>query len=190
MFLETIKIDKGKAFYLSYHQERMDKTIGVSGKYNLKKMINPPSDSILYRCRIVYDMNSIDISYHPYKKRDIKSLKLIESDIVYDKKYADRLDLDKLFKQRGACDDILIVKDSIIQDTTIANVAFFDGIQWLTPKSPLLNGTTRTRLLKSGFLVEKDIRKDEIYSYKKLALMNAMIDFDIIAEENLKDMIC
>ena len=36
----------------------------------------------------------------------------------------------------------------------------------------------------------KDINVKDIYKYEKVALLNAMIDFDIIAVENIKDVIC
>ena len=44
-------------------------------------------------------------------------------------------------------------------------------------KTPLLKGTSRQRLLQSGFLTPKDISKNELLNAKKIALMNAMIGF-------------
>ena len=78
----------------------------------------------------------------------------------------------------------------MITDTSIANIAFYDGEKWLTPKRPLLKGTTRARYLKSGLVIEKDIFVDDIKLFTKVALMNAMIDFDIMAEDNIEDKIC
>jgi 4-amino-4-deoxychorismate lyase len=118
-------------------------------------------------------------------------LKLIEhNSLEYSKKYVNREPLERLYAQREECDDILIVQNGYIKDTTIANVAFFDGRDWLTPSEPLLNGTTRERLLQEGFLKTEDIRVDALKRFQKMALMNAMIDFDIIADKKIEELIC
>ena len=188
-YLETIKIDDLKICNLSYHQKRVDNTIG-NAKLDLKKIINPPAEGLL-RCRIVYNLQEYKVEYIPYIKRNVRVLKAVFSDTIeYDKKYEDRTALDLLFEQRDMCDDILIVKNGYVTDTSIANIAFYDGEKWLTPEKPLLVGTTRARLLEEKKIFPADIKYEEIYKFKKLALMNAMIDFDIIAQENIGDVIC
>jgi 4-amino-4-deoxychorismate lyase len=177
MFLETIKILDTLAYNLEYHELR-------SGIKDIKRYINPPKKG-LYRCRLVYDKNAIiKITYYPYKKRDIKTLKLLKSDIIYDKKSINRQPIEKLFALRGMCDDILIVKNDLITDTSIANIALYKDGTWFTPKTPLLHGTTRQRYIDKGLLIQKDITVDSLYNYSKVALLNAMIDFDIIADNN------
>ena len=189
-FLETIKILDGKPLHLEYHQERLNAVLKTSSRYKLDTLIKPPSNT-LYRCRIVYDINEINIEYLEYNKRKVKSLKLLHNEaIVYDKKYLNRELLNSLFSQREECDDILIIKNGLVTDTSIANIAFFDGEKWFTPKQALLQGTCRARYLAKGKLIEKDIKVEDIRRYKKIALMNAMIDFDIIALENIEDIIC
>ena len=193
-FLETIKVQDGKFFHLAYHQQRYERTlrsVGVEKFMELNDVLQPPETG-LYRCRLIYSAEGeLTQHYHPYEKREIKRLKLIASeDIVYDKKYAKREVLDALFAKREACDDIIIVKQGLITDTTIANIACLIDNEWLTPKRPLLAGTTRQRLLESGFLKEADITAVTVKSCQKLALMNAMIDFDIIADKNVEEIIC
>ncbi|MFK5938771.1 MAG: aminotransferase class IV family protein [Sulfurimonas sp.] len=192
-FLETIKVVDGEIFNLSFHQKRYDSvlnSLGISTYKNLHLFLNPPKDGT-YRCRLLYTKDKIEVSYHSYTKRSIKTLKLIYDDtIVYDKKYADRTKLDALFAQREEADDILIIKNNLITDTSIANIAFYDGDKWLTPKQPLLKGTTRARLLQLGKIIELDIEVQDLKNYKKIALLNAMIDFDIIATENIKATFC
>ena len=192
-FLETIKIFNGKVFHLKYHQERYEK---VLKKFNIKEFKNLQDyiklqEDGLYRCRLVYTKDNIDVEYLPYTKRKIKKLKLIYNDkITYKYKSTCRDELNNLFNQREDADDIIIVKNSFITDTTIANIAFYDGEVWHTPKKPLLEGTTRQRFIDDGKLILSDIDVQTIYRYKKIALLNAMIDFDIIAVENIKDIIC
>jgi len=189
-FLETVKIVDGKALHLEYHQERLNRTLNRSHIHILQSAINPPPNG-LYRCRIVYDMERIDIEYLSYSKRIVNSLKLIYDDtIVYDKKYANRDIIDRLFTQKEDADDILIIKNGFVTDTSIANIAFYDEKEWFTPKNPLLKGTCRARLLATKQLKEREIKVSEIKNYKKIALMNAMVDLDIIASENIEDMIC
>jgi 4-amino-4-deoxychorismate lyase len=192
-YLETIKSLDGEIFNLLYHQRRYAsvlKSLGISEFKNLKEFLNPPASG-LYRCRLSYDEQEINITYHKYKKRDVKSIKLVYDDeIDYSKKYSDRSELDNLFNKRENCDEILIVKNSLVTDTTIANVAFYNDGLWYTPKKPLLKGTTRARLLDAGKIMEKDIYVKDLKNYSKVALMNAMIDFDIITEYDLKDVTC
>jgi len=183
-FLETIKIDDGEIFNLEYHQKRYEsvlKALGANHIQNLQEFITPPEWG-LYRCRLIYDTQSVDVTFHEYKKREIATLKLIfENDIEYAHKSTAREDIDTLFEQREEGDDILIIKNLLVTDTSIANIAFetSDG-QWITPKTPLLKGTTRARLLDEGKLLEVDIKVNELRSFKRVALLNAMIDFDIL----------
>jgi len=192
-FIETIKALDGRIYNLDYHQKRYEDVLNsynVSEYKNLKDYLTPPSDG-LYRCRLTYDLKCINVEYFKYKKRNVKNLKLIyDNDINYSKKYASRENINKLFEKKQNCDDILIVKDSLLTDTSIANIALFNGSKWFTPKIPLLKGTTRQRLLDENKIFEKDIKADNIFEYKKIALLNAMIDFDIIAVDDIKDIIC
>jgi 4-amino-4-deoxychorismate lyase len=156
----------------------------------LHEYLHPPAKG-LYRCRVVYNTKSIHVEYYPYVKRVVKQLKLIYDDtIVYDKKYEDRSKLGELFLQKGEADDILIIKNAMVSDTSIANVAFFDGKRWLTPHKPLLHGTTRARLLERGIVHEAEIYERDIVNYKRVALLNAMIDFDIIATDEIRNIYC
>jgi len=196
VFLETIKAVDGEVFHIPYHQRRYESVLNkfdIKNHKNLIDHIDPPKSGT-YRCRLLYDISkkphTIDVTYHEYKKRDISSLKLVYDDnIEYSLKSADRGELEALYEQRGVCDDVLIVKNSLVTDTTIANIAFYDSNRWVTPAKPLLKGTTRERLLKEKIIFEEDIYVDDIKRFSKVALMNAMIDFDIITE-NIKDLFC
>ena len=181
--IETIKSVDGEIFHIEYHQERYETVLssfGIDEFKNLSEFLNPPKWGV-YRCRIVYDSTNISVTYHEYKKREITTLKLIfDNDIEYRFKSTDREGIDSLFSQKDEGDEILIIKNLLITDTSIANIAFYkDGI-WLTPKNPLLKGTTRERLLREGKVVEADIRVQELRSFSQVALLNAMVDFDIL----------
>jgi 4-amino-4-deoxychorismate lyase len=188
-FLETIKSIDGRVSNISYHQKRYESvlsSLGISVYKNLQEYLHPPSSG-LYRCRLVYTLDSISVTYHAYTKRDIHSLRLVyDNTIEYAKKLTARDRINELFELREECDDILIVKNGRITDTSIANVAFYKNDIWYTPASPLLRGTTRQRLLDEGFLHTADINVEDLKKYSQIALLNAMIDFDIIASISYK----
>lgn len=180
-YFETIKCDDFEIYNLEFHEKRVAKTIAMN--LNLQDYIYPSSSKFL-RCKVIYDESGVlSVDYFPYKKVEKKSFKLVFDDkINYSKKALDRSCIDNLFFKKDECDEIIIIKNGLITDTSIANIAIFDGSNWLTPKKPLLEGTTRGRLLSNGDLIEKDITVNMLKSCEKLALMNAMIDFDEVKD--------
>lgn len=180
-YFETIKCDDFEVFNLDYHQERIAKTVGLN--INLGDYIYP-STSELLKCKIIYDdMGVTEVTFTPYKKRDINSFAIIYDDnIQYSKKSVDRTQLDLLFSQKESADEIIIIKNGLVTDTSIANIAIFDGTNWITSKQPLLEGTTRARLLDEGEIFEKDITVKMLKDAKKIALLNAMIGMDILED--------
>ncbi len=181
-FIETIKAVDGEVYHLEYHQARYEgvlNSLGIKIK-DLREFLTPPAWG-LYRCRLEYGIDGIDVTYHEYKKREIKSLKLVfDNEIEYSLKSSNREILDSLFARKDEADDILIIKDLLVTDTSIANIAFYRDGTWLTPKKPLLKGTTRARLIDEGKLIEADIKSSDLRNFSQIALLNAMIDFDIL----------
>lgn len=110
----------------------------------------------------------------------------MSSDIEYDHKYANREALDALRIAHPDTDDVIIEQEGFLTDTTIANIAFYDGKQWITPKKPLLRGTMRAKLIDEGWLKTKDIRREDLPKYTHVALMNAMIGFKILNINTIK----
>ena len=192
-FLETIKAVDGEIFHLSFHQKRLEsvlRSLGAREFPSLLQLLNPPKKG-LYRCRVLYTSDSIEVSYHLYVQREIHTLKLIYDDsIVYDKKYTNRDKLNALFALKDGADDILIVKNRLVTDSSIANIAFYDGKKWVTPQTPLLEGVTRERLLQERRIFKQNIYVGDLPRFTKVALLNAMIDFDIIALDNKKGLYC
>lgn len=180
-YFETIKTLDEEVLNLQYHNARVARTIGLN--INLHDYIFPPCEDLL-RCKLIYDESGVlSVEYFPYQKREIKSFKLVFDDSIdYSKKKLDRSGIDRLFAQKGECDEIIIVKKGLITDTSIANIAVLDDGIWFTSKTPLLEGTTRARLLDEGLIKERDIDIDMLKSAQQIALMNVMIDFDIKEE--------
>ncbi|MEA3418385.1 MAG: aminotransferase class IV [Campylobacterota bacterium] len=186
LLLETIRIEGGSALHLDYHNQRFNharKTLfSINKTMDLADFITPPKENsgTLYRCRILYSRKILKVDYIPYTPKIIKKISLINSNISYPFKFADRSELNHLLASSPGSDEVLIVKEGLLADTTIANIAFLEKGKWITPKKPLLEGTTRKRLIDEGFLIPKTIRSDEIDRFDGFALMNAMIGFKIL----------
>lgn len=183
--VESLKLKDGFIQNPAYHQVRlnrsMDELFPGAEKINLEADIEIPENctSGIFKVRVLYSQILEKIETEPYVFRRIESLKIVRHEnIDYHLKYAGREILQGLFAQRGICDDIIIVKNGLATDSFAANLLFFDGEKWFTPTSPLLKGTKRQFLLDQGVISEKEIREDEIKNYRKIGLVNAMIDFD------------
>lgn len=190
LLLETIKIEEGEIANLSYHQARCDKSrqklFNTSDTLDLFSIINPPQTG-LYRCRILYAKTLHSIEYIPYTPKKIEKLKIIPSNIQYDLKYANRDALNALLEANKDVDEVIIEKDGCLTDTTISNIAFFDGQVWFTPDNPLLEGTMRAKLIDDGVLHTKEIRKEMLSNYSQVALINAMIGFKILNIDTIQN---
>ncbi|MEI8226444.1 MAG: aminotransferase class IV [Bacteroidota bacterium] len=184
--VETIKIENGILLNISFHNERMIRSLyGVFGLRNepdLEKIINVPEFARkgVYKCRVVYDDKTTKIEFLPYIIRSVRSLKLIMDDnISYPYKYIERDNIHILMEMRGNCDDILIIKKGMVTDSSYANVVFrdFNG-NWVTPSTYLLSGTRRASMLHHSLITETIITYTDLNKYTELKLINAMIGLD------------
>lgn len=183
--IETIKCDNGILFNMDFHQARFEKALReyffVSKEIKLFDCIEVPESAKqgLFRCRVTYSAQIEKVEFLPHQYRQIKSLKLLEDNYIdYRYKYANRENLNRLFEQRGGCDDILIVQNGRITDSYVANPVFFDGKKWWTPDTPLLPGTQRAKLLEEKKIFECRITPEDIAKYEKTGLLNAMQDLE------------
>ena len=183
LLLETIKIKEGKIYNLPYHQKRCDQSrqtlFQSTDPLTLSSIIQPPKSGF-FRCRILYADALHSVEYIPYVPKEIHSLKIIPSEIDYAFKYANRAVLNALLDAHREVDEVIIEKQGYLTDTTIANIAFYDGKQWFTPKNPLLRGTMRANLLDKRALQTREIKKEDLHKYTQVALMNAMIGFKVL----------
>lgn len=155
---------------------------GCDDEIDLSELLQawtPNNQKGLQKCRIKYANEIIEIGFFPYTFPKINSLKiLVDNDIDYSFKYDDRSALNLLYKQRETCDDILIIKNGLITDTSYANILFYNGKDWLTPEKPLLKGTQRAKLLSEEKIKTADIRLEDLKYFTNARLINAMIRFE------------
>ncbi|HEV7346819.1 aminotransferase class IV family protein [Telluribacter sp.] len=179
---ETICVRNRRLLNLPYHQTRLHRTRtalwGSHDEWPLEEVLTVPDwlGTGTYKCRLTYGEKPESIEWEPYSPRPIRSLKLVHDNAIdYSHKYRDRQRLNILFEQRSTCDEVLIVRQGLVTDTSYCNVAFFDGEQWLTPATPLLSGTQRAYLLDAGVIHEAPIRVGDLHHYTQVKLFNAML---------------
>lgn len=188
-FIETIRVYRGAPELLPYHKKRvretqyqhnispLDNFIETIESYIRREKINIDT---LYKCRVIYNKEIESITVEEYSPKEIKSLQMVNSDkINYQYKSTNRDELALLLNKRRQSDDIIIAKRGEITDTSFSNLILLDGEEWVTPRTPLLNGVMRQYLLDRGVVKSRDIRVDSIEHYSHVMLINAMLPFDI-----------
>jgi len=185
LLLETIKIKDKKIYNLDYHNRRFNYSrkilFNAEDYIDLDEIIIIPGyvSDALYRCRIIYDSEIRKAEFLPYSLRKIKSLKIIHSDSIdYRFKYENRSALNELVKMKENCDEILIIKNNRITDTSVSNIVFFDNDKWFTPAGPLLKGTKREKLLEQKIIFEEEILLEDLKHFTKARLISSMIEFE------------
>ena len=183
LLFETVRISDGVPQHMEWHEKRMNRSVmevwGTVNGLKLSQVIVVPAaySQGMVRCNIRYGQEIRDITFHHYEKRMIRSLMVVVCDTIdYHLKYSDRTRLDGLYSLRGKCDEIIIVKNGLVTDTSLSNLIFQDGQTWITPAKPLLKGTCRERLIQQGFLKERDIKLGDITGFDGCKLINAMRD--------------
>lgn len=200
IFIETIRFENGKFHLLDLHRQRMEKTIREI--YGAGTVV-PDIKAALALCarikcgevlkyRVTYDWRIRDIEVTPYIPRLIRSLKIVESPscLDYHLKRSDRSQLKALSSCRGLCDEVLIIKDGLITDTSFTNVVFKGTEALYTPRRPLLHGVMRRHLLNEGIIKERDLQLSDIIPGNPLGitevfLINAMLPLHAIPPVNI-----
>lgn len=182
-FIETIRVENGRALSLPYHQKRVNESLLMTGGGNIRLSLsgllgNLPAAEGVFKARIVYDNAGkvLEQSMSPYTPKKVRTLRLVDcDDIDYSLKYADRTMLNALAARADGADEIIIVRHGKLTDTSYSNIALYDGKNWFTPRTPLLRGTMRQSLIDEGVIQEADITPADLGRYSQVSLINAMM---------------
>lgn len=184
--VETIKLHNGRLCNIEYHSCRYNRS--RKELHNIESEVDLASEIIIphnigdgvFKCRIVYDSKIQKIEFLPYRLNPVHSLRLVEAGKMnYIYKYSDRSEIDNLMMQRKGFDDILIIKNGMITDTSYANIIVRDrDNDWYTPSTYLLKGTKREYLLDAGIIKEMKITAGDLGKFTELRLINSMIDIN------------
>lgn len=185
LLLETICIENGQIQNPEYHIRRMQqssrKCWGHTPHFLTKNLHLPKTlpKRGKFKWRIIYGSNFWAEQILPYQIKPVKTLRLIHANTLnYAHKFADRSSINMLLSKKEKADDIAIVKNGFLTDTSFANIVLFDGQSWWTPAHPLLQGTQRQKLLEEGILKKDHIKPSDIPLFKEIRIINAMINLD------------
>lgn len=180
-FLETIRVENGEFVHLNKHLARLQQTISFFYGKNVElaeREIQVPENFSkgLVKCRIIYSDSIEKIEFQSYQKRPIKRLKIVyDNTIDYAYKSTDREMINQLYLQKGDADEIIIVKDGFVTDSSFSNLLFENEKGLFTPTTYLLNGIQRQFLLEKKIIRECPIKEENIYRYSRIHLINAML---------------
>ena len=183
--IETICWENGDFQRLPLHEERMYRSgkyfFGKTSRLSLADVLAMPASyrNLKVKCRVTYSENIDNIEYEPYTPKSVRSLQLVEDDTIdYSFKLRNRDALNRLYELRGESDDILIVKDGLITDSSYANIIFLKDGVWFTPEFPLLKGTRREYYLQHGMICSMSIRPGDLWQFEAARLINAMLSME------------
>lgn len=194
--IETICFEGGLFHRLNFHNERLNRSrgdlFGSQDKLRIEEFLRIPEGLVRkkVKCRVLYSQKIERIEYEEYKIREVQSLKMVEGDhIDYAYKYADRSTLNDLLRLKGTADEILVVKNGFLTDTSYSNIVFHKDGQWFTPLNSLLRGTRREYYLSIVKIQTALIRPQDLNEFSEARLINVMISLEesgIIPIENIK----
>ncbi|MGA1845684.1 aminotransferase class IV [Deferribacter abyssi] len=183
LLVETIKLKNGIFYNLDYHNKRFNRS--RFELFRIKKEIdlidilqttNYPTSG-LFKTRIIYDEKIVKIEFEEYQIKHIEKLKMVvNNNITYPYKFLNRQAFDTIKKNLSKNEEAIIVKNGFITDTTFSNLAFYDGQNWFTPKTYLLNGTKRQFYIDKKLLLESTITLHDLRKFLKVSLINTMLD--------------
>lgn len=201
-FIETFMLRGGELIAGELHRERMLRTLREQGAdtgstflqsllstspwreveaYLTGQQILPATT---YRLTLEYSLAGLSaIRLVPYCKRTICALCpiLLPEGFEYSYKYADRSFFDRMKAELADDEEPLFVRpDGTITDTSYTNVLIETESGYLTPAHPLLKGTQREALLRTGLIAETDdLTLSTLRSKAKaILLINALLPLE------------
>jgi 4-amino-4-deoxychorismate lyase len=192
-FFESICVKDGVAENLSFHQARVYKTLQAfdasQNNISLKAIVEQLTLTTfgLFKLRISYDLNgNHQVKLTPYQYKQINQFALVDiKGLRYDYKYENRDWINDALIQSGT-DEIMMHDNGFIKDCSYTNIVFYDGVNWYTPESPLLEGTQRAKLIQEGLILPKALHVKDIPSFVKFKCINAMMQWDTAVEYSVK----
>jgi 4-amino-4-deoxychorismate lyase len=142
----------------------------------------------LYKCRLLYGITPANPEFISYQKRRIETLKVVHCDTIdYHLKFTNRSFINNLYDGRNDFDDVLIVRNGMITDTSFCNIVFSNGKDWYTPENPLLEGVRRESLINNSIIRRKKIDLGMLDKFETFKLVNAMIPWQEAEEISVRN---
>jgi len=192
-FFESIRVKDGIAENLSLHQIRVNKTLQAFDASNpnieLESIVQQlllPAEG-LYKLRISYDLKGIyQSAFTSYQYKQIQNFALVDiKGHRYDYKFSNRDWINEALNQSGK-DEIMMHDGGLIKDCSYTNIVFYDGVDWLTPAAPLLEGIQRANLIEEGVIQPKVLYAKDLADFQKFRCINAMINWEDAVEYKIE----
>ncbi|MDX9704517.1 MAG: aminotransferase class IV, partial [Weeksellaceae bacterium] len=171
-FIESICLENGILRNLDYHQKRLNqtryKTLGLTDLLDLSHCISIPEQQKegKYKCRILYAEKIESIEILPYSIRPVHSIRLIENNEIQYKYKRENRKIFDLLKDAVAEDEIILTQNGKVTDSSYSNLVFFNGKNWFTPTSYLLNGCMRQFLLDTKQIATAEINSENLHQFQ------------------------
>lgn len=187
-FIETIRWSEGRYHLLDLHSRRVAETLEEMGwpqVGNIRDWLPDVPDwlrNMTVKCRVLYGCGGPErVEFEPYTVRRVCSLRMVEGDnLDYHLKFADRSHLMALRNRSMGADEVIVVKNGFVTDTSYSNLIFRTTDGFLTPAQPLLRGVMLRHLLDQGKVSSVALRPEDIlpenrYGITEAFLINAML---------------
>ncbi|MEI6347572.1 MAG: aminotransferase class IV [Bacteroidota bacterium] len=183
---ETIAIEKFQPQNIELHQQRMDisylSLFKNTNPFNLSELIkyeNIPSEG-LFKWKILYGCSNYKTIVDRYEPRQINKVKFVhvDSNFDYTFKYSNRVQIDELRDINSEYDEIIMVKNGYLTDSSIANLVLKQKDKLYTPNTPLLEGTQRKYLIMKDRIIEKQILYKDLGDFEGVFFINSMLPFE------------
>ncbi len=195
LFIETICYEQGNFQQIGRHNDRFNRTrkqffgLQTTSQLELLLSVPPHLKNETIKCGVTYGTEIVSVEYNLYKIRPVHSLQMVGNDTIdYSYKYFDRTLINSLFELKGQSDDILIIKNGLITDTSYANIIFRRGEIWYSPKNPLLRGTRLESYIGEGRVTPALLHPEDLILFSEARIINAMISIEnspVIPIENI-----
>jgi len=181
LLVESIRIEEGKPQLLDHHNRRLNSSrailFGAFDKIDLNDHMpdNIPNNQVL-KWRVVYGKDVVSSETAVYQPKIIDKLKLVDSGItLYDHKYLERIELNKLYDKKGDADEIIMINaQGEITDAYYFSLVFEKNSQYFTPQSFMLPSVMRSYLLDEKIILQRQITIHDLYDYERIHLINAL----------------
>ena len=189
VFNEAICILNGQPLHLDEHRNRVAMSLHYCGSHFaadavLQQALQhiPVSAAGRWKLRFEYSASGLlHCTAEQYQVRTIQQLIACElpqdvpRELIYPLKFNLRPIIDSCRQHLEATEEALMLYNGCVTDAGFASVALQRDGHWFTPDTPLLPGSTRTRLLREGTLRSARIDRATIGEYRWISLFNAML---------------
>ncbi|MCG8452328.1 MAG: aminotransferase class IV [Spirochaetales bacterium] len=183
LLVESLCALDGQVQALSYHARRMAASSHMLWGRDCSGELEEALSQIelgtgRWKIRVIYSSEIQNVEAASYTAAAYQKVALLPMQgNQYAHKFLQRSWLEKKENQGRFldCDTVLLHSGGFIKDFTRANVAFFDGQEWVTPLHPMLKGTRREALIDAHQLRCKEIRVEDLSDFSLCSPVNAML---------------